>query len=299
MSDEKTKVININEVFQDKRDENNEISFFLTIISGDNIGKIYPIEKEKTVIGRTEECDITIVEPSVSRQHAIITKKENDDLPLLVDLDSTNGTFLNGLRIQKTYLKDMDKIQFGRSVVFRVSKEDSLGKKLQEQLYETAIKDALTGAFNKRYFNERLKRDFSLALRTFRTMGLILIDIDFYKKINDTYGHPAGDAVLKELGRRISQSLRKSDVFCRYGGEEFAIIVRDSNNGMIYNIAERIRKLFDKRPIQVEDKLINVTISLGCSVLEDEEVMTPKDLLIVADKKLYEAKNSGRNCVKL
>jgi len=204
---------------------------------------------------------------------------------------------VNGYKVDEIALNDSDKIQFGTSTVMKFANQDSLETEFQMNLYESSVKDPLTNSFNKRYFQDRLQRELSFSIRHGSNIALLMIDIDFFKKVNDTYGHLAGDAVLKEISRKINHKLRNEDIFCRYGGEEFALIVRGCNYEQVVIIAERIRLLIANSPIEWNSTLISVSVSIGGALLGD--CKTAEELVAVADKKLYEAKNGGRNCCRI
>ncbi|MCX7990458.1 MAG: diguanylate cyclase [Proteobacteria bacterium] len=178
-------------------------------------------------------------------------------------------------------------------------------KQLQEELKQKniiletlAITDGLTGAYNHRYFYKRLTEEFERARRYGTSLSLIMIDIDFFKKINDKYGHLIGDAVLADLAKLLRQNIRKHDVFARYGGEEFAIILPHTNYEGAKHEAERLRKAVENNKFAHVEKEGEVTISLGCVSYPDASAEKPEDLVRFADSALYTAKNSGRNNVK-
>jgi len=226
MADEKTQVRSVDTVIRQFRDgQSSGGKYSLIVISGENVGKIFPLKPPKATIGRGSECDVYIMNSSISREHALIEYVGQNII--IRDLGSTNGTFINGQRVQSQYLNDGDKVQIGVSTVMKFAFQDSMESEFQQNLYESATKDPLTGAYNKRHFTERINAEFNYALRHVQQIALVMLDIDFFKQVNDIYGHLAGDAVLKEFSRRIMINLRAGDLFCRYGGEEFAVIVRD------------------------------------------------------------------------
>lgn len=178
-------------------------------------------------------------------------------------------------------------------------------KELQEEIKQKniilenlAITDGLTGAYNHRYFYKRLNEEFERAKRYGTSVSLIMIDIDFFKKINDNYGHLVGDSVLVDLAKLLKQNIRKHDVFARYGGEEFVIILPHTNFEGAQHEAERLRKAVESYKFSHISKEGEVTISLGCVSYPDVKVDKPEDLVKLADSALYTAKNSGRNNVK-
>jgi diguanylate cyclase (GGDEF)-like protein len=165
------------------------------------------------------------------------------------------------------------------------------------ELNDRAVRDGLTGLFNRRYFNERYHHEFKRAERATEPLSLLMVDIDHFKKINDTYGHPFGDIVLKEITQRISESLRETDILCRYGGEEFAAILPSCKIQEALEVAERIRSAVQSKTIQLSQSGdVSATISLGIAAFP-ETTQSEKQLLSAADSALYEAKKTGRNKV--
>lgn len=160
------------------------------------------------------------------------------------------------------------------------------------------LTDALTGLSNRRLFNYLIEREINRSRRYGRPVSLIMLDIDFFKRINDTWGHPVGDAVLRELGALVRQSVRKLDVPVRFGGEEFAIILPETTLEEAVNLAERFRVTVERAPFSSGRDRIPVTISLGVASIGNgsmPENMDAEDFLQMADKALYQAKQSGRN----
>ena len=168
---------------------------------------------------------------------------------------------------------------------------------LKEKLQRQAITDSLTGLYNRRYFNEQCEREYSRCIRTGTTMSIIIIDIDYFKSINDKFGHPVGDTVLREVSKIYKSCLRKENILCRIGGEEFAILLTDSTQEDASILAERIRQTQEKKAIIGKWKVaIKPTISIGVSTLIPED-RSYNDLLSRADRALYQAKKNGRNQV--
>jgi diguanylate cyclase (GGDEF)-like protein len=182
-------------------------------------------------------------------------------------------------------------------------KAQSMALELQaanERLRELATKDGLTGLFNYRYFQESLDREISRTLRYKSPLALILIDIDHFKKVNDTYGHPVGDIVIKVIGTMMKKAVRESDMVARYGGEEFAAILPETDLKGAAILAERLRRAVEARDITAGDKVIKVTISAGiCAYNLSSGDGGKTDLINAADKGLYHAKESGRNKISI
>ncbi|MCB2290023.1 GGDEF domain-containing protein [Clostridium sp. CS001] len=169
---------------------------------------------------------------------------------------------------------------------------------LLKEINDVAIKDELTGIYNRRYINERLTIDINDSMFYNQPLCVIMADLDFFKVVNDTYGHVVGDWVLKDFAKILSTSIRNnSDWVGRYGGEEFLIVLRntDANNG--FKVAEKIRKLVEDKVFAYKDIEIKITASFGAySIINTKEMkLTVDELVNNADKNLYLAKNSGRN----
>jgi len=159
------------------------------------------------------------------------------------------------------------------------------------------VMDPVTNIYNKRYFTERLKQEFSLAKRNKTELSLIMIDLDFFKKINDTFGHLAGDFVLGKLSEVFSSMTRDEDIVARYGGEEFVAILPGSGEEGAVICAERIREKIAKTPLTFEGEKINITVSIGIATLDENNLFgSPEDFIEAADNCLYHSKKSGRNC---
>lgn len=265
---------------------------YLIVIAGKQIGKQYRVE-EDTLIGRAPECQVQIEDDGVSRRHARVVLEGASYI--LMDAGSTNGTFANSHRVDRHPLATGDKIQIGSNTILKFTLQDSLEEQAQRALYDSATRDALTGAYNKKFFAERLRTEHAFHARRTTPMSLVLFDLDYFKKVNDTYGHLAGDFVLKKVSAVVSAQLREEDVFARYGGEEFGIILRETSGERAFIIAERIRRAVESTPIGFEDKRIPVTISMGAATLDINIHPDAKTLLKAADDLLYKAKRSGRN----
>jgi diguanylate cyclase (GGDEF)-like protein len=164
---------------------------------------------------------------------------------------------------------------------------------------ELANRDSMTGLYNYRFFAAQLARSFEEVKRYKRPLSVLLIDVDYFKKVNDTYGHPQGDLVLKELAQMLKSICRTTDFPCRYGGEEFAILTHETGLDGAKIFAERIRKRFEEMdlPIIGTNEILKKTLSIGVSCAQADDCLTTQRLVEVADEKLYKAKNGGRNKV--
>lgn len=166
-----------------------------------------------------------------------------------------------------------------------------------ERMQHIAALDPLTGAYNRRFGMARLLEEFNKSLRMTYPLGLIMFDIDHFKNVNDTYGHLVGDQVLKEVIRRTLTVIRKGDIVIRYGGEEFLIIMPAASKKHSYDVGERLRQMVEKTSIKVDNKEIQLTISVGVSSFPEPNIENVQELIKSADDALYSAKNSGRNKV--
>ena len=270
---------------------------YLVVLAGASVGEMYKIDGEKTVIGRGQKAQIRLYDDGISREHAQILVEGNRIF--LQDLGSTNGTYCNGLQVDKKELVDGDKILVGSTTILKFTYHDNLDEIFQRQMYESDLRDGLTKAFNKKYFTDRLESEFTFATRHASPLALVLFDIDHFKKVNDTFGHQAGDHVLSEISTLLSGALRAEDVFARYGGEEFAVICRGSDQSQAQVVGERMRKAVEGNRFVYEGKHIPVTISVGIAVLPNPEVKDANDIVGFADRALYKSKNGGRNRVTL
>lgn len=161
-----------------------------------------------------------------------------------------------------------------------------------------SITDGLTQLYNHRYFQEEMARTFEESLRYQRPLALALIDLDFFKKVNDSYGHAVGDEVLKAVSKIFLESIRTSDLAARYGGEEFAVMMPETTMEDALQFAEKIRTMVASTPVQTKDgKEIHVTVSIGVAAVPHPRLRTARDLIDDADRNLYEAKQGGRNQV--
>jgi diguanylate cyclase (GGDEF)-like protein len=250
----------------------------------------------EVTVGRSLDADIRLEDEGISRFHAKL-QRDDDGGVRLVDLDSTNGTYVNGTRVRTYELGDGDRIQIGSVTILKFSYQDSLEEQFQQQLYESATRDPLTQAYNKRFFDEQLAKDFSHAARHGLSLSLLMLDVDHFKQINDDHGHPAGDHVLQRLAAIVMGSLRTEDPFCRVGGEEFAIIMRDCGEAEAVQLADRMRRLVDGARFVYDGATIPVSLSIGVASFEPIRHITAPDLVEESDRHLYEAKRGGRNRV--
>jgi diguanylate cyclase (GGDEF)-like protein len=270
---------------------------YMIVISGKSSGKMFPVDGNEFTIGRSEEADIAVDDEGVSRLHAKLVRLPTGEVRI-IDLDSTNGSFFNGKKIEIHTLRDGDKIQIGSTTILKFSYQTDVEETFQRQQYESATKDGLTKIFNKKYFHDRFQGEFSYALRHRKILSLAIFDIDHFKNCNDTYGHIAGDYVLRHLATIVQDTVRNEDIFARVGGEEFAVILRDIDEQKGYIFGMRLLRLVERERFIFENQRIPLTISIGLATLSGGNFSTPQEMFKTADAYLYEAKRNGRNRVE-
>ena len=289
--EEKTRVSQISKI-ADKRLAGG-IPCFVQIY-GKDIGRKYPLDKVQTTIGRGPDNGIVCDMDNVSRTHCKIYAGAGGSY--IEDMGSTNGTFVNDEELSaRRKLLNGDFIKVG-GVIFKYIDGDNIEQLYYEEIYRMAIIDGLTQIYNKRYFMEFIDREMARCQRYNRSLTLIMFDLDHFKKINDEFGHLAGDYVLKRLANGImAKNIRKEECFSRYGGEEFSIVLPDTpkQNGAI--LAEKIRLMVQETKFEFETNNIPVTISMGVSEMQKGD--TVDSFIQRADDKLYEGKQGGRNRV--
>ncbi len=268
----------------------------IVTIHGAHIGSRHELDRRQGLsIGRDLTCDLSINEESVSRQHCKLFYERG--AWNIMDLGSTNGTYVAGQMVREAILTDGVLIKIG-SCIYKYLSASNVEAAYYEEIYRMAIFDGLTQIHNRRYFVEYTEREISRCLRHERHLSLILFDIDHFKKINDTFGHLSGDHVLRTLAARISKRMRKEELFARYAGDEFVIVLPESEVNEALKFAEMLCVIIQEESFYFDRQAILVSISLGVAGLSSE-MKSPKQLLDAADKALYRAKESGRNRASL
>ena len=265
----------------------------LVVIYGMDLGKKFPLDRPSFVIGRSDKADIRVDQEAISRNHCKLIN--TGKAVILRDLNSTNGTFVNDRMVEEYTLHDGDFIKVGRCI-FKFITGDNIESAYHEEIYRLTTIDGLTQIFNKRYFLEALDREMGRAHRYHRDLSLIMFDIDHFKRINDTYGHLAGDYALKQLASVLKTRIRREDILARYGGEEFAIVLPEIDRYNAVQFGEKVRRIIEQTRFVFEGTEIPLTISVGVSSL-DPSIGDPHVFIKTADEQLYRAKGAGRNCV--
>lgn len=172
-------------------------------------------------------------------------------------------------------------------------------KEHQEKLEEMAMKDGLTGLYNHALLIELLAKEHSRQKRLNGSLAFLMIDIDYFKKVNDTYGHLKGNEVIKGVADIMRSAIREGDVAGRYGGEEFGIVLSNLPKDKVVAISERIRRRIALQSFSLEGQTVNITVSIGVCYKAPDNDISHKDMIKIADEAMYEAKRSGRNNVKV
>jgi diguanylate cyclase (GGDEF)-like protein len=297
---EKTSIVN-SDTFSGRMRQADEAPPALVVLMGPGsyVGKQFALEKSEYILGRSHECSIQIDDKSVSRNHARIQVVGGE--VSISDMGSANKTVINGTTLQAGVpfkLRNNDQIKTG-NIIMKFLEKGNIEAFTNRELNEKATRDALTGAHTKGSLLERGPEVMKRAETLNEDVSVIVFDIDFFKKINDQFGHPAGDHVLKELGRIVGTKLtRAHDFFARYGGEEFVIILIGAPLKSASEVAERIRTTIQGTTFQFENTVIPVTVSVGVATRLPNE--NGWDAFFKrADEALYASKQGGRNRVTI
>jgi len=276
----------------------------LVSLRGELMAVPIPLERSQVTIGRALEADVRINDLRASRLHARINSNHNQETDetfySITDLGSTNGTLLNGELITDATLNDGDKIVIGDHL-FRFDMLDEIDREFQQQIHRLLVHDELTGLLTSKSFFSELRREAARAQSESRPFCVLMMDLDHFKDVNDTYGHLVGSKTLEVTGHVIKQALRAGDVAARFGGEEFAAFLLDANYPQGLVAAERVRLAVAEHafPATRQDSTAaaathNITISIGVAAFPDDAT-DPIQLVELADSALYRAKRDGRN----
>lgn len=265
----------------------------LVVLRGEDEGRVIPLGQGPCTVGRGERVKVRLDDPGVSREHARV-RVEAERL-LVEDLGSTNGVIYRGRRIRQALLGDGDCLQLGQCLLaFRRNHPDE--GRLLRRLYHRATRDMLTGLANRHSFEDRLGREVERERRYRRGLSLLFLDLDHFKRINDTHGHRAGDRVLSAVAHEVRDSLRTTDFAARIGGEELVAVLPECSRDKAIEVAEKIRARIESLEIPHDGVALRVTASLGVASLDLPE-KTAALLLSEADDACYRAKSAGRNRV--
>lgn len=271
----------------------------LVVIEGVNAGQQFVMKGAQAYLGRENGMLVHVDDSATSRRHAKLAA--NRGQLEITDLHSTNGTLVNGSRVDRATLKDGDRIQIG-STVLKVF----FGGGGELKVYDMATRDPLLGVFNKTHLLTRLEAEFKRWQRYQAPLSVLMCDLDHFKNVNDTFGHPAGDLCLARVAAAIRKSVREVDLVGRYGGEEFLVLFPQTNGDGARALAERIRAAVAAEKIvhagpdtrgRPGPHPIAVTVSIGVASTSAEAFSTAEALVAKADANLYQSKQNGRNRV--
>lgn len=295
---EKTSIVT-GETFSGRMRAADEAPPALVVLLGPQgyVGKQFPLTLAEYIVGRSIDCSIQLDDKSVSRNHARLIVNGSD--VSIVDLGSANKTVVNGnilVPMNPFRLKNNDQIKAG-NLILKFLEKGNIEAFTNRELNEKAAKDALTGAHTKGALLDRAPELIKRSEVLTEELSLIVLDIDYFKKINDQFGHPAGDFVLKKMSEVITgKMVRSNDFFARYGGEEFVILLSNTPLKAATEVAERIRTTIETTDFTFENKKIPVTVSLGVAVRQNDEPDW-EAFFKRGDSALYQSKQGGRNCV--
>ncbi|MFZ9886403.1 MAG: GGDEF domain-containing protein [Myxococcota bacterium] len=265
----------------------------LLMMAGPRVGESYTLASNAAVIGRAADVEVSLDDHGLSRRHCEVIPHEGGFL--LRDLGSKNGVLVNGTPVTERLLQEGDRIALGSNVLLKFVLQDEVEEQFQERLLESLTTDSTTGAYNRRFFVHRLRAECSYARRHAQDLALLFVDLDHFKGVNDTFGHPAGDHVLREVVKILKDGVRVEDVVSRYGGEELTVMLRGTPAEGAQLVAERLRVAIEQHRFEHHGVRVPVTVSIGVATLVTNLCDTPQDLVQAADEALYRAKHAGRN----
>ncbi len=301
MSDDSTMVItDIKSTLAQNEDQAQNLAACFLVIGGEINGTIFDLRPGAITIGRSADNEIILEFEGISRKHikVYVKDQEGNTKVFVEDMKSLNGSFLNNQKLGpgQLELKKGDVIKVGSIALKYIPKGDP-ERLTYDKLNLEANTDGLTGCFNKMYFNNHLELEIKKSKVTGNPLALIILDLDHFKKLNDNFGHDAGDFTLKELAEIVrKEGVRDGDIFARYGGEEFVIILPKTSLKHAVEIAERIRVLIQDYDFNYDGKKLPVTSSVGVADYQ-VSINSAQDLFKRVDSALYQSKNSGRNKV--
>ena len=272
--------------------------YALVVYAGNQLGRVFPLMPGVNMIGRAANVDLALTDDEVSRNHAwiILSEQAGSFQIILEDKGSTNGTFLNDQVLSgPVRLTAGDRIAVGNHVLKLVAM-DPLEREFYAVLLDQSTRDPLTGLHNRRSTLEELQNWCDLSRRHQRPLAVIMCDLDKFKQINDSLGHGTGDLILEEFGRRVKDNLRTTDFAGRIGGDEFLIILSETEMEGARFLAERLRSAISSHPFLFAGQELRLTCSLGLA----QRTNLDRDggaLMARADSALYAAKHGGRDRV--
>lgn len=272
---------------------------YLFVLDGMDAGNQIPLEARPIVIGRGPGCDVFLRDDGISRRHARVEFVRPNRV-VVEDLESTNGTYVGGKRIAKATLKVGEKVLFGRRTMLRFMLEDALDRLYEQEMYNAATRDRLTGIHNLNYIKDRISANLAFAVRHGVPLTVVVFDIDHLGEVNRAYGHQTGDQVLVSISQKVSEMIREEDVLGRMDGGEFVIVSLGADHTGGRTGAERIREEIAGRAIRAlgkKSEMIHVTASFGVATLRKGANADWEKLIVTARENLAMAKQNGHNRV--
>lgn len=291
----KTQVIQGGPKLRPQRDAGGDCVVIIYSKESANLGKRFVLDTQSGAlsIGRGSDNTLVLESDSVSRRHARF--EHRDGSWWVTDLGSTNGTYVNDEQVAEHHLQRGDHVKIG-DTIFKYLAGTDVEAEFVETIREVMMRDGLTQAYNRRHLSEQIEKELHRARRYRRPLAMVMMDLDHFKRVNDTFGHLAGDFVLRESAGIIRERTPAEAVFARYGGEEFALLMPETALPDALRIAEDVRAGIASHHFTYEGQRIEVTVSLGVA-LATEAMQNTEEFIKIADAKLYAAKHAGRNRV--
>ena len=263
---------------------------FVVILAGDRMGEVFELDPVHTTIGRGLTATVRVNDEGISRTHAAVSVE--DGVYYLSDAGSTNGTFANGERVDKHPLREGDKIQLGAASVLRFTFHEDIDDDHQRDLYESTLRDRLTGLFTRPYFANRLEGDVAVALRHGKPLALVRFEIDDLPRVHTSRSF---DQILRDMSRMIREITRSDDLLARLGDAEFALLCRDVDAVRAARAANRVREAISARDFAA----MRLTLSLGVADLALLHEPNADALLRAAESALVVARRAGGDRVEI
>ena len=274
-----------------------QLTPYLCIQSPNKLARRYRLSSGYIVLGRGQSCDIVLDDERVSREHCRVWLDADKRINIL-DLNSTNGTKIDGKLIHQDTLSPHNRLKLGHHLI-KVEYKDAEEIRQDDLLQTAATSDPLTGISNRKWFEERASHLIQTIRNKDQHLAVVMVDIDHFKRVNDTYGHQTGDRIIQGVAEILNTGKRQQDLLARYGGEEFILCLPDSNPQNTHDFCERVRQEIAKKIFCFEANQLSVTSSLGGYSAIVEQKTNLATMTAFADKALYHSKNTGRNRVSI